>query len=83
MLPELLQYLTRFIQNLRKITGKKILTPEGYKSFEGIQKVVKPAYKFTFDNGLELIIGKGHVFICDGLEIFASSLNPGNTIIGA
>ena len=69
--------------SFKNIINSKILTHEGYKSFKGIQKIYKPAYKFIFDNKQEIITGKTHRFICDGLEIYANSLKPGDTLLDA
>lgn len=60
-----------------------ILTSQGNKSFKGVQKVYKPSYKFTFDNGKSIIVGKSHRFMCDGLEVCASSLMVGHVLLDA
>lgn len=58
----------------------KILTPSGYQFFDGIRKLSKPSIIFTVENGASIQVSTDHVFIVNGLDIIASSLNVGDVL---
>jgi hypothetical protein len=43
----------------------KVLTPDGYKNFKGIQKINKPSSEVVFDSGRKLIFSNTHLICVD------------------
>jgi hypothetical protein len=63
---------TEFVENKRY----KILTPDGYKSFDGITKRTKNEYlTLHLSNGEIIDCSLNHTFISNGCEILASDLD--------
>nr|6DSL_B Chain B, Consensus engineered intein CatC [Escherichia phage T7] len=59
----------------------KVLTPSGFKSFSGIQKVYKPFYHhIIFDDGSEIKCSDNHSFGKD--KIKASTIKVGDYLQG-
>lgn len=65
--------------------GLKVLTPDGYKSFRGIQKIIKPSVEVTFQCGKKIKCSKNHP-LCVDLYNFkfekAKNLKKGIKIFG-
>lgn len=62
-------------------TKYKILTPSGYQSFAGIQKLRKSGYRFECDNGLYCDVSKGHRFMTLRGEELSDDLDVGDAIV--
>jgi hypothetical protein len=59
----------------------KILTPDGFKSFSGIKKLVKDEYlRIKLSNAKTIECSLNHVFIQNSKEIFAENLKVFDTI---
>ena len=56
-----------------KLNNKyEILTPNGFKSFRGIQKLQKKTFLFTCGNGAFCKVSQDHIFRVDHNDILAS-----------
>jgi len=56
----------------------KILTPNGFEDFDGVQKITHTGYVLVkLSNGVEIKCSKNHAFILDDREIFAHELYEG------
>lgn len=59
----------------------QILTPNGFKNFSGIRKLVKDSYyTISLSNGITLKCSDSHPFICNNKIIEASNLNINSRI---
>lgn len=58
----------------------KVLTPNGYKDFSGIRKLIKPSIKILTKNGIDIIVSHDHIFSYDEKLISASSLYKGDVL---
>jgi len=70
-----------FLYKEKKIKNKKnkVLTPKGYKTFNGIAKYNKKSYKI--ETNLNSIITAGyHRFVVDNKEVFAKDLKIGSVL---
>lgn len=68
---------------LKLNTKYEIMTPNGYKSFGGIRKLIKSDYyEIHLSNGYKLKCSTNHKFIKDGAEIDVSTINAGDYIDG-
>jgi len=66
---------------LKGNTKYKVLTPTGFQSFVGVQKLEKEGYRFECDNGLYCEVSVGHRFVTLSGEVFADDLSVNDTII--
>jgi hypothetical protein len=68
---------------MKEITEWEVLTPDGWKSFEGIVELEKTTLTIKFHNGTELTGSKTHrVLLKNGEMIELDKLLVGDTIIG-
>jgi hypothetical protein len=68
---------------LKLNTKYEIMTPNGYKSFGGIRKLIKSDYyEIHLSNGYKLKCSINHKFIKDGVEIVINDINVGDYIDG-
>lgn len=62
-------------------TRYKVLTPTGFQSFVGVQKLRKEGYRFECDNGLYCEVSKGHRFVTLCGEVLSDDISVNDTII--
>jgi len=62
-------------------TRYKVLTPTGFQSFVGVQKLRKEGYRFECDNGLYCEVSKGHRFVTSCGEILSDDIGVDDTIV--
>jgi hypothetical protein len=60
----------------------EILTPYGFKDFQGIKKLKNKYIKFIFENSEEIGVTHNHIFVNNGVEILAKNLNIGDYLQG-
>jgi len=66
-----------FRQNLRY----KVKTPDGYKNFNGVQKLIRPTHHhIIFEDGGELKVSERHTFGSE--RISPATLRPGSELNG-
>jgi hypothetical protein len=54
----------------------EVLTPDGYKNFDGIGKTIPyKIYHLILDDGKEIKCADTHIVMCDGKEVYVKNLN--------
>jgi len=65
-----------------KNTKYSVLTPSGYKSFDGIKSTnVTSSLTFMYENGTSISCSENHRFIVNSTEVYASDLRTGDVVV--
>ena len=55
-----------------------VLTPNGFKDFDGIKKSINSYLEFILENGKSIGVTSNHIFVIDNNEVFANTLKLGD-----
>lgn len=65
---------------LKENNRYEILTPDGFKNFDGMRKLQKDTIEFSFNNNTPCRVSKNHTFRINGSDIIANTLKIGDYI---